>query len=51
MNAVVTQRLFKTSHEALVTPLTYVAINFLKKQEGLDVYDRETNFNPLVVTE
>ncbi len=50
-NAVVTQWLFKTAYEMLATPLTYGIVNFLKKQEGLDVYDRETNFNPLAVTE
>jgi hypothetical protein len=50
-NAVVTQWLFKTAYEALVTPLTYVAVNFLKRQEGIDIYDRETNFNPLIITE
>lgn len=51
MNAVITQWLFKTVYEALVTPLTYLAVNFLKRQEGIDVYDRETNFNPLMLME
>jgi len=26
-------------------------VNFLKRQEGLDVYDRDTRFNPFLVTE
>jgi uncharacterized integral membrane protein (TIGR00697 family) len=47
VNAILTQWVFKVGYEVLITPLTYVIINFLKKQEGLDVYDRETNFNPL----
>jgi len=48
---IVTQWLAKTAYEALVTPLTYLIVNFLKRQEGLDVFDRETRFNPLRVAE
>jgi uncharacterized integral membrane protein (TIGR00697 family) len=48
---IVTQWLAKTAYEALVTPLTYLIVNFLKQQEGLDVFDRETRFNPLRVAE
>jgi hypothetical protein len=29
-----------------MTPLTYLAVGSLKRAEGEDVYDRETNFNP-----
>ena len=45
--AVVTQWLVKSAYEAAATPLTYVIIGFLKRREGLDAYDRETQFNPL----
>lgn len=48
-SAIVTQWLAKSIYEASVTPLTYGAVNFLKRQEGLDVYDYETRFNPLLV--
>jgi hypothetical protein len=48
---VVTQWLVKTAYEAVVTPLTYVVVRVLKRQEGLDVYDYETRFNPLLVKE
>ncbi len=41
--------LAKIAIEALATPLTYGAVNYLKKKEGLDVYDRQTNFNPFIV--
>lgn len=51
LNAIITQWLFKTAYEVLATPLTYVAVNFLKKQEGIDVYDRDTNFNPLMLAD
>lgn len=37
----------KTAYEAMATPLTYMAINFLKKKEQVDVYDVNTNFNPV----
>jgi uncharacterized integral membrane protein (TIGR00697 family) len=46
-SAIVTQWLAKSIYEACVTPLTYAAVNFLKRREGLDVYDYDTRFNPL----
>ena len=45
--AVVTQWLVKTAYEAAATPLTYLVVGFLKRRDGVDVYDRETSFNPL----
>lgn len=50
-SAIVTQWLAKSAYEAAVTPLTYVAVNFLKRSEGRDVYDDDTQFNPLLFTE
>jgi uncharacterized integral membrane protein (TIGR00697 family) len=47
INAVLTQWVFKSAYEALVTPLTYALTNHLKRVEGLDTYDYDTNFNPL----
>ncbi len=47
--AVVAQWIFKSVYEALATPLTYVVVNRLKRAEGLDVYDRDTRFNPLLI--
>jgi uncharacterized PurR-regulated membrane protein YhhQ (DUF165 family) len=44
---IVTQWLVKSAYEALVTPFTYLAVNYLKRAEGEDYYDRKTNFNPL----
>lgn len=49
LGAIATQWLFKVTYEILATPLTYAVVRFLKRQEGLDVYDRATNFNPLAV--
>lgn len=48
--AIVTQWLFKSAYEAAATPLTYLAVNFLKRRENLDVYDHDTSFNPFLVT-
>jgi uncharacterized integral membrane protein (TIGR00697 family) len=38
--------LVKVTYEAAATPLTYLVVNFLKRKEGIDIYDRTTNFNP-----
>jgi queuosine precursor transporter len=37
---------FKTSFEALMTPITYKIVGFLKRAEQVDVYDVDTNFTP-----
>ncbi|MGC8876282.1 queuosine precursor transporter [Thermus sp.] len=37
---------FKLGVEAVMLPLTYAVVGFLKRAEGLDVYDRDTDFNP-----
>jgi hypothetical protein len=34
--------------EVLMTPVTYWVVGALKRSEGEDYYDRETNFNPFV---
>ena len=49
--AIVVQWLSKSAYEAIITPLTYVVVNFLKKREGLDVFDTGTRFNPLLFGE
>lgn len=49
--AIITQWLAKSIYEAAVTPFTYMAVNFLKKREGVDAYDYETRFNPLLIAE
>jgi uncharacterized integral membrane protein (TIGR00697 family) len=41
-----TQYILKTLWEILATPLTYKLVNFLKRAESEDYYDRGTNFNP-----
>jgi queuosine precursor transporter len=45
----VTNYLFKVGVEALMTPVTYLAVGALKKAETEDYYDRDTDFNPFTV--
>jgi uncharacterized integral membrane protein (TIGR00697 family) len=49
--AIVTQWLAKSAYEAAATPFTYLVVNFLKRREGMDTYDFETRFNPLLISE
>lgn len=39
----------KVAWEAVITPLTYVVVNFLKRAEHEDYYDHETNFTPFSI--
>jgi uncharacterized integral membrane protein (TIGR00697 family) len=49
VSTIITQWLFKTIYEVIATPLTYGIVAYLKRIEGLDTYDRLTDFNPLRV--
>ncbi len=41
--------LVKSAYEVIATPLTYVVVGYLKRKEGVDVYDYGIDFNPLRV--
>jgi len=43
---VVSQWLIKTAWEALLTPLTCLVVGFLKRREGVEVFDSDTDFSP-----
>lgn len=43
---IISNYIFKVGIEVLFTPVTYAIIGFLKRSEGVDVYDKDTNFNP-----
>jgi len=45
--AIFSQWLFKVSYEIIATPFTYVIVNWLKRVEREDYFDRETDFNPV----
>ncbi len=49
VSAVITQWLFKSAYETVATPLTYAVVAFLKRKEGVDIYDYQTRFNPLLI--
>ncbi|MCC7119711.1 MAG: queuosine precursor transporter [Anaerolineales bacterium] len=44
----VTNYLFKTGIEVVMTPLTYLIVGKLKRAENEDFYDKDTNLNPFV---
>jgi uncharacterized integral membrane protein (TIGR00697 family) len=41
-----TQWALKVGWEAVLTPVTYAVVGFLKRREGIDVYDEGTDFTP-----
>jgi len=46
---IVSNYIFKVGVEVIFTPVTYIIVKFLKKKEGVDVYDNNTNFNPFTL--
>lgn len=43
---IISQYLWKVGYEVLVTPLTYLLVGWIKRQEGLDTFDNQANYNP-----
>jgi len=50
LGIILTHWLVKTGYEVVATPFTYMVVNFLKKKEGVDTYDYDTDFNPFLVS-
>jgi uncharacterized integral membrane protein (TIGR00697 family) len=46
VNLIVSGYLGKVAYEVAATPMTYAIVNFLKRSEGVDTFDRGTSFNP-----
>jgi uncharacterized integral membrane protein (TIGR00697 family) len=46
LTVMVNNYLLKTGWEIVMTPFTYKVVGFLKRAEGEDFFDRNTNFNP-----
>jgi uncharacterized integral membrane protein (TIGR00697 family) len=46
VKVLITQWVLKVSWEAVLTPVTYLVVGFLKHREGVDVYDERTDFTP-----
>lgn len=49
VTVLVTNYALKVLWEAMLTPLTYRVVAWLKRAEGVDVYDSETDFTPFSV--
>lgn len=45
-NLILSGYLGKVLYEAAATPLTYAVVGYLKRKEGVDVFDYRTDFNP-----
>ena len=45
-----TQWLLKVTWEVLLTPVTYAVVGWLKRREGVEVFDRGTDFSPFART-
>lgn len=46
IKVIMIQYVLKTGWEVITTPVTYKIVNFLKRAEGVDHFDRDTNFTP-----
>jgi len=46
ISVAIVQYILKTSWEILATPLTYSVVNYLKRKENEDYFDRDTNVTP-----
>jgi hypothetical protein len=46
LKVLVTNWALKVGWEVLLTPVTYAVVGFLKRAEGVDVFDRHTDFSP-----
>ena len=46
LRLIISGYLGKVVYEVVATPLTYAVVNFLKRSEGVDVYDTQTDFSP-----
>ena len=46
LQVVISQFALKVAWEALLTPVTYLVVNTLKRREGVDLFDEGTDFSP-----
>jgi len=49
VSVILSNYIFKVGVEVVFTPLTYLAVGWLKKKEHEDYYDYKTDFNPFAV--
>lgn len=48
---IVSAYIAKVVFEVIATPVTYMIVRWLKKAEGIDIYDRGINYNPFSLKE
>lgn len=46
MSVMITNWLLKVGWEVVLTPLTYGVVGWLKRKEGVEIFDKGTNFSP-----
>jgi uncharacterized PurR-regulated membrane protein YhhQ (DUF165 family) len=51
LQVMLSQFILKVSWEAVLTPVTYAVVGWLKGKEGVDVYDIGTEFTPFTLDE
>lgn len=49
LDPILTTWAIKVAYESAATPLTYAIVGYLKRTEGVDAYDRDTDFSPFAV--
>ena len=49
LRMVLSSYLIKVAVEVVATPVTYLVVGWLKAAEGVDAYDRHTDFNPFAL--
>lgn len=50
LRLIISGYLAKVAYETVMTPITYSVVNFLKRKEGADYFDRTTDFSPFTTS-
>src|SRR3954466_7850735 len=51
ISLIISGYVIKVVYETLMTPVTYAVVNWLKRAEGVDYFDYDTNFNPFATAQ
>jgi uncharacterized PurR-regulated membrane protein YhhQ (DUF165 family) len=46
ISVMITNWLLKVGWEVVLTPVTYSVVGWLKRKEGVEIFDQDTNFSP-----
>jgi hypothetical protein len=46
VTVMITNWLLKVGWEVVLTPVTYIVVGWLKRKEGVDLFDEDTDFSP-----